>query len=84
MCKELIRHLKLNKGATILDCTVGCGGHADAILREIGPQGRLLGIDQDGDALKIAEDRLKEIEQGKAIVQTKDQFLKEMEQWISE
>lgn len=34
--------------------------------------------------LKIAEDRLKEIEEGKCIVQTKDEFLKEMEKWVKE
>jgi len=59
MCKELIRHLKLNKGATILDCTVGCGGHAEAILKEIGPEGSLIGLDQDDEALEIAGNRLK-------------------------
>jgi 16S rRNA (cytosine1402-N4)-methyltransferase len=59
MCKELIGYLRLNKGKTVLDCTVGSGGHAEAILQEIGPQGRLIGIDLDGDALDIAKDRLK-------------------------
>ena len=34
--------------------------------------------------MKIAEDRLREIEKGKRIVQTKKEFLKEMEEWIKE
>lgn len=59
MSNELIRYLKLDKGRTVLDCTVGCGGHADTILTEIGPQGKFIGIDQDEAALKIAEGRLK-------------------------
>lgn len=32
--------------------------------------------------MKIAEDRLEEIEKGKSIVQTKDEFLREMEAWV--
>ena len=59
MCNELIQHLKLDKKGTVLDCTVGSGGHADVILREIGPQGRLIGLDQDDEALGIAKNRLK-------------------------
>jgi len=34
--------------------------------------------------MKIAEDRLKEIEQGKGKSQTKKEFLKEMEEWVKE
>ena len=34
--------------------------------------------------IKIAEDRLKEIEQGKGIAQTKEHFLREMEEWVGE
>ncbi len=59
MLDELIRYLKLDKGGVVLDCTVGSGGHAEAILKEIGPQGRLIGADVDRDALDIAKDRLK-------------------------
>ncbi len=59
MRDELIKFLRLDKGGTVLDCTVGLGGHADAILKEIGPEGRLLGIDQDSEALQAAKDRLK-------------------------
>lgn len=38
----------------IVDATLGAGGHAAAILERIGPQGRLIGIDRDPDALGIA------------------------------
>jgi AbrB family looped-hinge helix DNA binding protein len=34
--------------------------------------------------MKIAEDRLEEIEQGKSVAQTKEKFLEEMEQWVNE
>ena len=59
MRNELIRYLELDKGQTVLDCTLGGGGHADMLLQEIGPSGRVVGIDRDREALKITQDRLK-------------------------
>jgi 16S rRNA (cytosine1402-N4)-methyltransferase len=58
MCKEVIENLKLSSGNTVVDCTVGCAGYAQAILEEIGPQGKLIGLDRDRQALMIAKDRL--------------------------
>lgn len=45
-------------GAVIIDGTVGAGGHAAALLEAAGPDGRLLGIDQDMSALALARARL--------------------------
>jgi 16S rRNA (cytosine1402-N4)-methyltransferase len=42
----------------IVDCTIGEGGHAEKILKNLGPSGILLGIDQDQDALVAARERL--------------------------
>jgi 16S rRNA (cytosine1402-N4)-methyltransferase len=58
MSTEAVEYLNLKKGGTVIDCTVGLGGHAEAILEEIGPWGRLVGIDLDRDALDEAEKRL--------------------------
>jgi 16S rRNA (cytosine1402-N4)-methyltransferase len=41
-----------------VDATLGGGGHARALLDELGPEGRVLGIDRDPDALATARDRL--------------------------
>lgn len=41
-----------------VDCTVGGGGHARAILERLGPGGRLIGLDQDEEALRAARSRL--------------------------
>ncbi|MFY9268798.1 MAG: 16S rRNA (cytosine(1402)-N(4))-methyltransferase RsmH, partial [Candidatus Manganitrophaceae bacterium] len=41
-----------------LDCTVGMGGHAEVILNATEPEGRVIGIDRDEDALALAAERL--------------------------
>ena len=56
---EILAALKLQANRNIIDCTVGAGGHAQAILEQTGPHGRLLGIDQDPAALTLAGERLK-------------------------
>lgn len=57
---EVIENLNLAPGKKILDCTLGGGGHARAILEEITPGGKLIGIDQDEGALSIAAGNLKD------------------------
>ncbi len=42
----------------VVDATTGAGGHAEALLRALGPAGRLLGLDHDAAALAIARERL--------------------------
>jgi len=62
MCAEVTEYLKLKPGKIILDCTIGGGGHSEAILERISPSGRLIGIDRDEEALKIARERLRKYE----------------------
>lgn len=56
---EVLTYLAPRPGAVIVDATVGEGGHAEAILRRIAPAGRLIGLDRDADALRVAADRLR-------------------------
>lgn len=58
MKNEIINYLNLAEGKTIVDCTIGAAGHAEAILDIIGPNGFLLGIDCDTEALAIANEKL--------------------------
>ena len=43
-----------------MDCTVGGGGHARLILEQIGPRGRLIGIDRDPAAIAASQESLQE------------------------
>ncbi len=54
---EVVRQLDLSRSGCIVDCTVGLGGHAAAIL-DSSPAVTLLGLDRDTQALQLASERL--------------------------
>ncbi len=56
LLEHVIEMLQPRPGASFCDGTVGMGGHARAILERTAPNGRLIGIDRDRDA--IAEARV--------------------------
>jgi 16S rRNA (cytosine1402-N4)-methyltransferase len=58
LLEEAIRALSVQPGGRYIDCTLGGGGHAAAILEHSSPGGQLLGIDADPEAIKIAKERL--------------------------
>lgn len=58
MLREVLEGLKLHPGGTYVDCTLGGGGHSSEILRLTSPGGRLIGLDQDGEAIAAAGERL--------------------------
>ena len=60
MLNEAIEALNLKPGQTIVDATIGAGGHALRILEKISPGGRLIGIDRDEDSLSLARVYLRE------------------------
>jgi len=57
---ETIGWLAIKPSGFYVDATVGLGGHAIEICRRLGAGGRLLGLDQDAQALGIAQARLAE------------------------
>lgn len=59
LVREVVATLEPRPGGVYIDCTVGGGGHAEAILEAAGPSSRLVGIDRDAAALPIARDRLR-------------------------
>ncbi|MGI5848706.1 MAG: 16S rRNA (cytosine(1402)-N(4))-methyltransferase RsmH [Christensenellales bacterium] len=60
LLKETVDALNLRPGMTVVDGTVGGGGHAEAILSKITPGGRLIAIDKDEYAIDTAKRRLKD------------------------
>ncbi len=60
MLEETVRALAVQSGGRYIDCTLGGGGHAAAILERISPAGQLLGIDADPEAIRVAGERLKD------------------------
>ncbi len=58
LVKETIQALNVHPGGRYIDCTLGGGGHAAAILENSSPGGQLLGIDADPEAIRIAGARL--------------------------
>lgn len=59
MVEEVLNLLQPQSGQTFIDCTVGGGGHALEILKLTGPDGKLIGIDRDEEALEAAAEYLK-------------------------
>jgi 16S rRNA (cytosine1402-N4)-methyltransferase len=60
MLAEILDYLEPRNGRTFVDCTVGGGGHALEIVRRIAPDGRLVGLDRDEEAISAASDKLRE------------------------
>lgn len=58
MAAEVVRALNVQPGGRYVDCTVGAGGHAAAIMEAASPGGLLLGIDADPNAIRLARLRL--------------------------
>ncbi len=69
MVDEAIQALAVRPGGRYVDCTLGGGGHAQAILRRSAPDGRLLGIDADPQAVETARERLTPYGERAVIVQ---------------
>ena len=59
MVEEVLRCLQPRPGEVAVDCTLGGGGHARAILERLQPGGRLIGIDVDPLELPRTEARLR-------------------------
>lgn len=57
LLKETLEYLAVRPGKTYIDCTLGGGGHTEAILRA---GGRVIGIDQDSEAIAHVTERLGE------------------------
>ncbi|MFU8772624.1 MAG: 16S rRNA (cytosine(1402)-N(4))-methyltransferase RsmH [Anaerolineales bacterium] len=69
---EIIHALQPKAGGFYVDCTVGVGGHAWGILDASQPNGRLLGMDLDPQALVLARKRLSSF--GKRVILIQESY----------
>lgn len=59
MLKECVEGLNINPNGIYVDGTIGGAGHSKEILKRLSPNGTLIGIDRDEQALKAAKENLK-------------------------
>jgi len=60
LLEEVLRQLQPRPGGLYVDGTLGGGGHTEAILRASGPDGRVIGLDCDDEAMAASQARLSE------------------------
>ncbi|WP_314474746.1 16S rRNA (cytosine(1402)-N(4))-methyltransferase RsmH [uncultured Microbacterium sp.] len=68
-CVELLAPALQADGAVLVDATLGMGGHSEALLERF-PNIRLVGLDRDTDALRIAGERLARFRDRVTLVRT--------------
>lgn len=62
LLEKVLDYLDPQPNQNFIDCTLGGGGHAEAILEEIKPRGKLLGIEWDPNTLKLTQEILKKFQ----------------------
>jgi 16S rRNA (cytosine1402-N4)-methyltransferase len=67
---ETIDSLNVKPDGIYVDGTLGGGGHALEVCKRLGEYGRLIGIDQDADAIKAATERLKDYKDKVTVVRS--------------
>lgn len=68
LLEETIRNLQVKPDGIYIDGTLGGGGHSYHIASRLTGTGRLIGIDQDGEAIRAAEKRLEPFREKVTIV----------------
>nr|WP_272482041.1 16S rRNA (cytosine(1402)-N(4))-methyltransferase RsmH [Rhodothermus profundi] len=58
LCQAVVEGLVTDPAGCYVDATIGGGGHAAALLNALAPQGRVIGIDRDPEALEAVRHRL--------------------------
>lgn len=77
LLEECIEQLDIKENGIYVDGTLGGGGHSFEILKRL-KNGRLIGIDQDSDAIKAASERLSEFGDKVTIVKSNYENIKEV------
>ena len=75
---ETVDSLNIRPNGIYVDGTLGGGGHAFEVLKRLGPEGRLIGIDQDADAIRAATERLEQFKDKVTIVRSNYRNIREV------
>lgn len=78
LLNEVINMLACAPGRTVVDGTVGAGGHAKKILEALQPGGRLIGIDRDPEQLRRAQELFRDVRSGVMLVHDSYEHLPEV------
>lgn len=78
LLRETVDSLNIRPDGIYVDGTLGGGGHAFEVLKRLGPEGRLIGIDQDADAIKAATERLEPMKERVTIVRNNYRNIREV------
>ena len=77
LLNETIEQLNIRPDGIYVDGTLGGGGHSYQILKRLSEKGRLIGIDQDADAIRAAGERLSEFQDRLTIIRSNYANMKE-------
>ena len=80
MVEQVLWRLAVRPAGQYIDCNLGDGGHASAILEATAPHGRLLGIDVDPEAIAVSRERLAPYGTAATVVQGSFAFLESLAQ----
>lgn len=78
LLEETIQYLNIKPDGIYVDGTLGGGGHSYEICKRLGPAGRLIGIDQDSDAIEAATKRLQSYSEKVTIIRDNYCHMKEI------
>lgn len=70
--REVIKYVDPKPNGTYIDCTLGGGGHTILIAEKLEENGKIIGIDQDPEAIKAAQERLSQYRD--KIIYVRDNF----------
>lgn len=77
LLNEVIENLNINPDGIYIDLTLGRAGHSSEILKRLSNKGKLIGFDQDIDAIQASKERLSKISSNFEVIKSNFENVKE-------